>query len=129
MSPRADCKMHWLLELACACGAAGRAFASACSGNNPNAAGDTANAMDTPKATALRTARATPWVCVRPSLTIFISFRFIRQRSEEHTSELQSLRHLVCRLLLEKKKNTHRTIQHLISVHLTPTSTCRQHRL
>src|SRR5258705_9549932 len=28
-----------------------------------------------------------------------------RTRSEEHTSELQSLRHLVCRLLLEKKKN------------------------
>src|SRR5258705_4716665 len=28
-----------------------------------------------------------------------------RGRSEEHTSELQSLRHLVCRLLLEKKKN------------------------
>src|SRR5205814_7503172 len=28
----------------------------------------------------------------------------IRLRSEEHTSELQSLRHLVCRLLLEKKK-------------------------
>src|SRR5438045_5479165 len=27
-----------------------------------------------------------------------------RGRSEEHTSELQSLRHLVCRLLLEKKK-------------------------
>src|SRR5437899_12436186 len=27
-----------------------------------------------------------------------------RDRSEEHTSELQSLRHLVCRLLLEKKK-------------------------
>src|SRR5262245_63181627 len=26
-----------------------------------------------------------------------------RERSEEHTSELQSLRHLVCRLLLEKK--------------------------
>src|ERR1035438_10862933 len=31
------------------------------------------------------------------------SFRY---RSEEHTSELQSLRHLVCRLLLEKKKIT-----------------------
>src|SRR5262245_62821034 len=29
-------------------------------------------------------------------------------RSEEHTSELQSLRHLVCRLLLEKKKNQQR---------------------
>src|SRR5437899_7957099 len=30
----------------------------------------------------------------------------ILQRSEEHTSELQSLRHLVCRLTLEKKKTT-----------------------
>src|SRR5256884_3976002 len=29
-----------------------------------------------------------------------------RSRSEEHTSELQSRLHLVCRLLLEKKKNT-----------------------
>src|SRR5258705_2577115 len=29
-------------------------------------------------------------------------------RSEEHTSELQSLRHLVCRLLLEKKKTSHK---------------------
>src|SRR5437899_5103780 len=28
----------------------------------------------------------------------------LEDRSEEHTSELQSLRHLVCRLLLEKKK-------------------------
>src|SRR5439155_23716174 len=28
----------------------------------------------------------------------------LRQRSEEHTSELQSRGHLVCRLLLEKKK-------------------------
>src|ERR1039458_2709174 len=33
------------------------------------------------------------------------SFAFAISRSEEHTSELQSLRHLVCRLLLEKKKN------------------------
>src|SRR5262245_64108378 len=31
-------------------------------------------------------------------------------RSEEHTSELQSLRHLVCRLLLEKKKKKKRKI-------------------
>src|ERR1035438_380780 len=29
----------------------------------------------------------------------------LTHRSEEHTSELQSLRHLVCRLLLEKKNN------------------------
>src|SRR5262245_62904766 len=34
--------------------------------------------------------------------------RELTERSEEHTSELQSLRHLVCRLLLEKKK-THPT--------------------
>src|SRR5262245_63273047 len=32
-----------------------------------------------------------------------------RLRSEEHTSELQSLRHLVCRLLLEKKKKRQET--------------------
>src|SRR5258705_3010869 len=38
-------------------------------------------------------------------------------RSEEHTSELQSLRHLVCRLLLEKKKNT--------MIHSVTTSTPR----
>src|SRR2546422_8466170 len=30
-----------------------------------------------------------------------------RERSEEHTSELQSRLHLVCRLLLEKKKKRH----------------------
>ena len=32
-------------------------------------------------------------------------------RSEEHTSELQSRRNLVCRLLLEKKKNNNKNIQ------------------
>src|SRR5947209_13298051 len=31
---------------------------------------------------------------------------FIRTRSEEHTSELQSRQYLVCRLLLEKKKKS-----------------------
>src|SRR5947199_1594037 len=34
-----------------------------------------------------------------------------RARSEEHTSELQSLRHLVCRLLLEKKKKYNNTAE------------------
>src|ERR1035438_10641354 len=33
------------------------------------------------------------------------AFFVFADRSEEHTSELQSLRHLVCRLLLEKKNN------------------------
>src|SRR5687767_15483244 len=43
-----------------------------------------------------------------------------RVRSEEHTSELQSLAYLVCRLLLEKKKNspdTSATIKHRIPHH------------
>src|SRR5436853_2146186 len=40
-------------------------------------------------------------------------------RSEEHTSELQSLRHLVCRLLLEKKNNKR---SRLHSTDQTPTT-------
>src|SRR3712207_8630451 len=35
-------------------------------------------------------------------------------RSEEHTSELQSRQYLVCRLLLEKKKNTCNTLKYRI---------------
>src|SRR2546422_3711552 len=35
---------------------------------------------------------------------------FATHRSEEHTSELQSRLHLVCRLLLEKKKNNNTAI-------------------
>src|SRR5215813_8907832 len=35
--------------------------------------------------------------------------RHRQARSEEHTSELQSRPHIVCRLLLEKKKKTHTT--------------------
>src|SRR3712207_7810128 len=34
---------------------------------------------------------------------------FAAKRSEEHTSELQSRQYLVCRLLLEKKTNSHTT--------------------
>src|SRR5690625_7078788 len=34
-----------------------------------------------------------------------IEIKDVKERSEEHTSELQSRGHLVCRLLLEKKKN------------------------
>src|SRR3712207_7290766 len=39
-----------------------------------------------------------------------VDIRF-RERSEEHTSELQSRQYLVCRLLLEKKKNTNIIVQ------------------
>src|SRR2546429_6309599 len=40
-------------------------------------------------------------------------------RSEEHTSELQSRLHLVCRLLLEKKNNTNHPIQTAIFTRVT----------
>src|SRR5258708_14494159 len=44
---------------------------------------------------------------------IAMSIKSDKWRSEEHTSELQSPDHLVCRLLLEKKKNTvHTVINH-----------------
>src|SRR2546422_1322574 len=43
----------------------------------------------------LSSRRSRSWSSVSPT-----------SRSEEHTSELQSRLHLVCRLLLEKKKNT-----------------------
>src|SRR5690349_23722792 len=39
-----------------------------------------------------------------------VGFFTLPMRSEEHTSELQSRRDLVCRLLLEKKKKTSNTI-------------------
>src|SRR5947199_367213 len=53
-----------------------------------------------------RTRERNPSMCARRGFIIYsksISVRREPQRSEEHTSELQSLRHLVCRLLLEKK--------------------------
>src|SRR5438876_4511265 len=52
----------------------------------------------------------------------------LRNRSEEHTSELQSPVHLVCRLLLEKKKkntppNTYTPPTHSLCAKLNPHST------
>src|SRR5690349_22446360 len=44
--------------------------------------------------------------CDRRGLAAVTGVRISRLRSEEHTSELQSRRDLVCRLLLEKKKST-----------------------
>src|SRR2546425_38064 len=53
---------------------------------------------------------------IRPSATT--GSRCTRPRSEEHTSELQSLAYLVCRLLLEKKKK-HRCTQEDYTHHTT----------
>src|SRR2546429_7121008 len=44
--------------------------------------------------------------CDRPGSGPLPRCNSVGSRSEEHTSELQSRLHLVCRLLLEKKKNT-----------------------
>src|SRR5258708_23416130 len=51
------------------------------------------------------------------------------RRSEEHTSELQSPDHLVCRLLLEKKKKKHiyNTMSNIISRVSTFTCVCATH--
>src|SRR5438045_8360663 len=57
--------------------------------------------------TALSLRRIVPVVVpasTRPARAGTTTGTILRNRSEEHTSELQSLRHLVCRLLLEKKK-------------------------
>src|SRR3712207_7411775 len=54
----------------------------------------------------------TPWLCSLRMLPLpldeprlVLAAAGSRGRSEEHTSELQSRQYLVCRLLLEKKKN------------------------
>src|SRR2546429_5854567 len=47
----------------------------------------------------------------------------LSNRSEEHTSELQSRLHLVCRLLLEKKKKcSHRHVNHNYRIYVPPNS-------
>src|SRR2546430_12901774 len=53
---------------------------------------------------------------------------FLEQRSEEHTSELQSQSNLVCRLLLEKKKHNTETLCHyqMPSTGVAPTQSTSQ---
>src|SRR5438874_8254848 len=70
-----------------------------------------------------------PWRCpfIRGLTPGFLGSRGERlrrvERSEEHTSELQSRRDLVCRLLLEKKKNHNKDSLPLsISTQTSPTS-------
>src|SRR2546430_11082233 len=45
-----------------------------------------------------------PVIVAGQQVAAYVLYRDINQRSEEHTSELQSQSNLVCRLLLEKKK-------------------------
>src|SRR5687768_17894760 len=48
-----------------------------------------------------------------PARPVRILCSNLETRSEEHTSELQSRLHLVCRLLLEKKNTNSKNIKHL----------------
>src|SRR5690625_7114897 len=57
--------------------------------------------------------RTVQWHPYKPTV-LHADFQRVRARSEEHTSELQSRGHLVCRLLLEKKKGQKRTIRRTI---------------
>src|SRR2546422_5731316 len=66
------------------------------------------------KARVQRTGRRRPVRCTR--------------RSEEHTSELQSRLHLVCRLLLEKKKKSTRDTTATAANSTVPSATARQCR-
>src|SRR5687767_15484355 len=56
------------------------------------------------KATAWQVPDSGPRIADRERAHMVVSPPFQQSRSEEHTSELQSLAYLVCRLLLEKKK-------------------------
>src|SRR2546422_2946638 len=49
---------------------------------------------------------------------VLLGSLYVGERSEEHTSELQSRLHLVCRLLLEKKKNQQRRLQ-TVAINIT----------
>src|SRR5437660_8759435 len=57
-----------------------------------------------PYTTLFRSMRSSPGRRRRVRMTLVKNRKISTARSEEHTSELQSRGHLVCRLLLEKKK-------------------------
>src|SRR5947199_2923422 len=70
-----------------------------------------------PYTTLFRSIRSSRYLCPATLVTTFSAVEVTgivpgsrisgeETRSEEHTSELQSLRHLVCRLLLEKKNKS-----------------------
>src|SRR5262245_64592614 len=65
----------------------------------------------------------------RPGGGSHVRYQRGRLRSEEHTSELQSLRHLVCRLLLEKKKQINKPMHIRLDNTLNTKSTLKTRHL
>src|SRR2546426_9363821 len=84
-----------------------------------------------PYTTLFRSRSATISVVVRsfPSLSCHLRVRKWQDRSEEHTSELQSPCNLVCRLLLEKKKNKETASRVFHTARPPPHSCSTPHRL
>src|SRR2546427_7781055 len=65
------------------------------------------------RSTRVTLSRSTSTTTLSRSAATFFGTIVHASRSEEHTSELQSQSNLVCRLLLEKKKNDIRIVAHL----------------
>src|SRR5690554_7269864 len=74
-------------------------------GSDLSGCGDDADHAGAPGLLAVHAGGLAQGVEIVAQLPGFGRGGFGRLRSEEHTSELQSRPHLVCRLLLEKKKN------------------------
>src|SRR3989441_7801379 len=78
--------------------------ATVCSSTSAEAPGYTACTVTTGGAISGYCAIGRLRIAARPASTMKMETTAAKMRSEEHTSELQSLAYLVCRLLLEKKK-------------------------
>src|SRR2546430_12316194 len=63
------------------------------------------------------------WLNLPEYVTYRLGGQRVAERSEEHTSELQSQSNLVCRLLLEKKKKKYKTIPRRQTIRSTITLT------
>src|SRR5205823_11528553 len=63
------------------------------------------------------------WLALTVAAASGPAIQLLKERSEEHTSELQSLAYLVCRLLLEKKKKNKKTSTNSQYIPLNDTNT------
>src|SRR2546425_5089213 len=82
------------------------------------------NVISSLKPFCLRSRGMISFSIIRVNSVALWGFRYMetcRARSEEHTSELQSLAYLVCRLLLEKKKKNKKNKNYIQSVNYQST--------
>src|SRR2546422_8605505 len=86
--------------------------------SHPTATAHTLNVRTLPESTGVGARRA------RAGARAGAGTRAASSRSEEHTSELQSRLHLVCRLLLEKKKKNQRHLKTVLRAPRTNRTRC-----